>query len=84
MMFQGPYTSEFYRALHAALHAEVAQWGAPDGWKPSGSQAAACATEADMARLKELWARVEQMEKQCQSPDPTPLPALAFSGAITG
>ncbi|MBI4165877.1 MAG: B12-binding domain-containing radical SAM protein [Acidobacteria bacterium] len=84
MMFQGPYTSEFYRALHAALHAEVATWAAPDGWKPSGPQAAACTAEADLARLHELWALVEQMERQCQSPDPTPLPALAFSGAITG
>ncbi len=84
MLFQGPYTSAFYRALHAALHAEVATWAAPGGWKPSSPQAAACATEADMARLSELWARVEQMEKECQSPDPTPLPVLAFSGATTG
>ena len=31
MMFKGAYTSEFYRALHDALHAEVESWSAPGG-----------------------------------------------------
>lgn len=83
MMFQGPYTSEFYRALHAALHAEVATWAAQDGWQPSAPKSAARATASDFARVDELWARVEEMEKVCQSPDPTPLPVLACSDAIT-
>ena len=33
MMFKGAYTSEFYRALHDALHAEVESWSAPGAWK---------------------------------------------------
>jgi radical SAM superfamily enzyme YgiQ (UPF0313 family) len=83
MMFQGPYTSDFYRALHAALHAEVATWATPDGWKPSGSRAVSCISAAETANLNELWARVERLENVCQSTDPTYLPVLTCSEAIT-
>lgn len=69
MMFQGAYTSEFYRTLHDALHAEVESWRAPERSRfrmqessPSG---------ADPGRLGELWDTVYRLEETCRNPDRT-------------
>jgi anaerobic magnesium-protoporphyrin IX monomethyl ester cyclase len=79
MMFKGAYTSEFYRALHDALHAEVESWAPPGGWKfalhvdsPSGGS-------ADPQGIAERWIRVEQLEQTCRNSDATLLPVLACS-----
>ncbi|MBZ5514395.1 MAG: B12-binding domain-containing radical SAM protein [Acidobacteriia bacterium] len=81
MMFRGTYTSEFYRALHDALHAEAATWAVPEGWKPPGCRSANSLARVDSARVKELWTRVGQLEKVCRNADPTLLPVLACSAA---
>jgi radical SAM superfamily enzyme YgiQ (UPF0313 family) len=77
MMFTGAYTSEFYRALHDALHAEVETWSSPQLWRfslihPDG-------TEPGVAgdKLDELWRKVEQLEKSCRDSHPTFLPVEA-------
>jgi radical SAM superfamily enzyme YgiQ (UPF0313 family) len=61
MMFQGAYTSEFYRALHDYLHAEV------DSWKAS-SPASASKSEGD---AKVRWQRVVQLETRCRNANAT-------------
>lgn len=58
MMFRGAYTSEFYRALHDALHAEVESWGESGRRRASGN-------------VDELWGRVYALEEPCRSPAPT-------------
>jgi anaerobic magnesium-protoporphyrin IX monomethyl ester cyclase len=60
MMFRGTYTSEFYRALHDALHAEVDSWS---------RAAPACGAEVEA-----LWGRVFALEETCRNPDPTEVP----------
>jgi anaerobic magnesium-protoporphyrin IX monomethyl ester cyclase len=78
MMFKGAYTSEFYRALRDALHAEVETWSAPEEWKfnlrelPVGSHSGS-------ADLHEHWRLVERLEQTCRNSDATELPALACS-----
>ncbi len=76
MMFQGAYTDEFYRALHDALHAEVETWSAsaagPDSAPPETP-----GVHAHPAKVRELWAKVENLEKTCRSSEPTLLPILA-------
>lgn len=79
MMFKGAYTSEFYRALHDALHAEVDSRNSGSVWRfalnqPSGSDAAS-------HTVAELWAKVESLEKNCRNADPTSLPVLTWSAA---
>ena len=65
-MFKAAYTSDFYRALHDALHDEV------DGWKSTAAAEAA-------AERKELWRRVEEMEKFSRVERPTVLlPDLVY------
>jgi radical SAM superfamily enzyme YgiQ (UPF0313 family) len=71
MMFKGAYTSEFYRALHDALHSEVETWSSPHLWRFSlnrsnGTEPGRAADEVD-----ELWRRVEQLEKTCRNSHPT-------------
>jgi len=58
MMFRGTYTSEFYTALHDALHLEV------DLRNRKGGGAAEC------GRLRDLWSRVDQLESTCVIPGP--------------
>ena len=58
MMFRGAYTSEFYRALHDALHAEV------DSWRRPGPT-------SDPARPDRLWKRVHGLEGACRRADRT-------------
>jgi anaerobic magnesium-protoporphyrin IX monomethyl ester cyclase len=47
IMFKAAYTTDFYRAVRQALHAEVDSWGQPDGAEDVHS---------------ELWQVVEEME----------------------
>lgn len=54
IMFQGAYTSEFYRAVRDALHAEV------DSWSLRGIQPG---TSVD-----ELWQRVDALEADSRNP----------------
>jgi anaerobic magnesium-protoporphyrin IX monomethyl ester cyclase len=67
VMFKSPYTDAFYRALHDALHTCVEQWSKP---APAGTPAA---DSTDPASSRELWDRVEQMEKLCRNEAPTVL-----------
>ena len=65
VMFQSPYTDAFYRALHDALHADVDQWSRP---APAGMPAFG---ESEPERRRQLWQRVEDMEKLCRNHAPT-------------
>ena len=81
MMFKGAYTSEFYRALHDSLHAELETWSPSHAWKfalPDASLPADSVTPRDTA---EHWARVERLEQTCRNADATLLPALAGAPA---
>ena len=82
IMFQSPYSNEFYRALRDALHAEV------DASNARASREAIVASELALARgrssgVRELWAKVEALEKTCRNSDPTLLPVLQWSDAVT-
>jgi radical SAM superfamily enzyme YgiQ (UPF0313 family) len=79
MMFKGAYTSEFYRALHDALHAEVNSWSTPADWKFAPRDASLTDLLAEPQGLAERWMRVEQLEQTCRNSDATVLPALAGS-----
>ena len=60
MMFQGTYTTEFYRTLRDAVHLEVE---VRNGRRSNG----------DSRRVAELWTQVRAMEKTCANPRPTSL-----------
>ncbi|HET9177497.1 MAG TPA: radical SAM protein [Terriglobia bacterium] len=79
MMFKGAYTSEFYRELRDALHAEVESWGSPDEWKFSLRDRSTPAARLGTNQVAELWNRVEQLEPACRNSDATLLPVLACS-----
>jgi radical SAM superfamily enzyme YgiQ (UPF0313 family) len=69
VMFRAAYSSEFYHALHDALHAEIEQWSAP---APAGiADAAEQFHGAD--RLRALWAKVEELERTGRTEKPTRL-----------
>ena len=57
VMFHAAYTTEFYRAVRDALHAEVDSWHRPP------------ASAASAAELEELWRKVEELELSCKNPD---------------
>jgi len=76
MMFKGAYTSEFYRALHDSLHADVESWTSSRAWKFALRDTSYRHAEAIRER-NELWARVEKLEQTCRNSEPTLLPALA-------
>jgi len=76
MMFKGAYTSEFYRALHDALHAEVESWSVPGAWEFALQEASRTGPMDAQAR-DELWRRVEQLEQTCRNADATLLPVFA-------
>jgi radical SAM superfamily enzyme YgiQ (UPF0313 family) len=63
MMFRGAYRSEFYRALHDALHAEVEGWNSP--WRFG------IAATRNSAPVHELWRRVHRLEETCRNADVT-------------
>jgi len=54
VMFNASHTTEFYRAVREALHAEV------DSWSASSS--------ANALRNRELWQKVDAMEPVCRNP----------------
>ena len=54
VMFKASHTTEFYRAVREALHAEVASWSAP--------------SSANVLRNQELWQKVDAMEPGCRNP----------------
>jgi radical SAM superfamily enzyme YgiQ (UPF0313 family) len=64
MMFKGAYTSEFYRALHDALHAEVMAWSSP--WRFSTTN-----PSRNSLPRRELWENVYRLEGTCRNTDPT-------------
>jgi anaerobic magnesium-protoporphyrin IX monomethyl ester cyclase len=68
IMFQAEYTSEFYRAVRNALHAEV------DTWTCSGEDA-----EKAVASVAPLWDEIFILEPTSRNPN-----ALVLSGAPTG
>ena len=79
MMFLGAYTSDFYRALHDALHAEVESWSCRGPARFRLREASVVDGGSSRARLDELWKQVERLEKTCRNSDPTRLRALACS-----
>ena len=76
MMFKGAYSSEFYRALHDALHAEVDSWSAPGAWEFALRDPNRIRVPDAQARA-ELWRRVEQLEQTSRNSDATLVPVLA-------
>ncbi len=79
MMFKGAYTTEFYRALRDAIHAEVETWSAPPAASESPSEWGNHFGIAGAQSVAQLWARVEEMEKTCRNEVPTLLPVLTCS-----
>ncbi len=84
MMFKGAYTSEFYRALHDALHAEVESWSAPGAWEFALHDVSPEPLSADVQKIAKRWMRVERLEQTCRNSDATHLPALACSSVERG
>ena len=84
MMFKGAYTSEFYRALHDALHAEVETWDLKQAQRSSRRHAENGITHPALLRAQELWTEVERLEKLCRHRDPTLLPVEALTIADSG
>jgi len=84
MMFKGAYTSDFYRALHDALHAEVETWDLQQAQRSSRSHAESGDTRPALLRAQELWTEVERLEKLCRHRDPTLLPVEALSIGESG
>jgi len=68
VIFKGTYSDEFYRALRDALHAEVNAWNSRLG---SAGFDEACHDFGLSTPVKELWRKVEQMEKTSRNPEPT-------------
>jgi anaerobic magnesium-protoporphyrin IX monomethyl ester cyclase len=68
VIFKGTYSDEFYRVLRDALHAEVNAWNSRLG--SAGFGEARHDFELS-SRVKELWHKVEQMEKTSRNPEPT-------------
>ena len=77
MMFKGAYTTEFYRAVRDALHAEVESWSSPVDWRLSLRDRSVATSCLEPAELAELWNKVEQMELSCRNSDATQLPVVA-------
>jgi anaerobic magnesium-protoporphyrin IX monomethyl ester cyclase len=79
MMFKGAYTSEFYRAVRDALHAEVESWSSREERQFRLRDVSAPAAFVGPDPVTELWNRVEQLEPVCRNSDATVLPVLACS-----
>jgi radical SAM superfamily enzyme YgiQ (UPF0313 family) len=79
MMFKGAYTSEFYRAIRDALHAEVGSWSSAEEWRFSLRDRALPIANVSSGHVAELWNRVKQLELACRNSDATLLPVLACS-----
>jgi radical SAM superfamily enzyme YgiQ (UPF0313 family) len=76
MMFKGAYGSEFYRALHDALHAEVESCSNPASWRFSVQERSRDGFDQASVRLHKLWDRVQQLEQISRNTDATELPML--------
>ncbi len=81
MMFKGAYTSEFYRTLHDALHAEVDSWPSGQTWQFSLAQPGSETGHIGSHTTRDLWNKVERLEKTSRNANPTSLPVLACSMA---
>jgi anaerobic magnesium-protoporphyrin IX monomethyl ester cyclase len=72
MMFQGTYTTDFYKTLHGLLHddldARLALARAPDGVRP--------ADEEKVADVQRRWSQLAAQAPSLRSPQPTLLPRL--------
>ena len=79
MMFKGAYTTEFYRAVRDALHAEVDSWNSPGEWQFSLRDRFVDTNCLEPVQVAEFWNRVEQLELTCRNSDATQLPVLACS-----
>ncbi len=75
MMFKGAYSSDFYRALHDALHIEVESWRGPGPWNFSLHDSCSAGSES-APEITSLWRRVERLEQTCRNSDATLLPVL--------
>ncbi len=64
VMFQAAYTTEFYRAVRDALHAEVDSWHVP-------------ANTTSATELETLWHKVDDLEPVSKNPDALALQAGA-------
>jgi anaerobic magnesium-protoporphyrin IX monomethyl ester cyclase len=73
MMFKGTYTSEFYRAIHDALHAEVESWSS-GRWRFSVQETPVPRSADDSIRPQDLWDRVYRLEETCRNVDATEIP----------
>ncbi len=72
IMFKAAYTTDFYRAVRDALHAEVDSWREPD------------VTRETIARIEALWSKVNDLEAVSQNPDAFASPAInaAFASSV--
>ncbi len=73
IMFKAAYTTEFYRAVRGALHAEVDSWRQPEAPRETRS------------RIAEMWREVEELEPVSRDAEalgalesPTAYPSSAF------
>ncbi len=78
VMFPGTYTTEFYRALRDALHAEVGTWSAPAAPPRSSGCPEVRARSGATPSVADLWKTVLRMEKTCRNAEPT----LASCGSV--
>jgi anaerobic magnesium-protoporphyrin IX monomethyl ester cyclase len=69
IMFTAAYTTDFYREVRDALHAEVDAWKEPN------------APRETSARIDAMWERVWRLEQASQNPDAFVPPARAASFA---
>ena len=79
MIFKGAYTTEFYRALRNAIHAEVETWSRRTVNSSNTSSVGNVPGDAEAQYVAQLWAGVEEMEKTCRNDTPTLLPVLTCS-----
>jgi radical SAM superfamily enzyme YgiQ (UPF0313 family) len=63
IMFSAAYTTDFYRAVRDALHAEVDDWGVLD------------VTRKTEAKIGDLWEKVDALEPVSRNPDAFASPA---------
>jgi radical SAM superfamily enzyme YgiQ (UPF0313 family) len=64
IMFKASHTTNFYRAVREALHAEVDSWQSP------------AADGSVIAYVQGLWQRVGELEPVSRNPDASPYPAI--------
>jgi len=70
IMFKAAYTTDFYRAVREALHAEVDSWQQPERHDGAAAEVAS------------LWRKVEQMEPTSRIPDAFVFPDAINSSAF--